>query len=123
MDKVLDANDLISLEHSLVENLINAYYVVGAFKDAARCLSNKIGFGIDFGGFTFWSDLDKYDKSLYKEKFDDIEIELGNESIILSYELLYHYFKIAGERYIEKNPQYEQEIEMYLDNMRNNIDE
>ncbi|KGR83945.1 hypothetical protein [Lysinibacillus odysseyi] len=113
MDKVLDANDLISLEHSLVENLINAYYFVGAFKDAARCLSNKIGFGIDFGGFTFWSDLDKYDKSLYKEKFDDIEIEFGNESIILS---------IAGERYIEKNPQYEQEIEMYLDNIRNNID-
>lgn len=122
MDKLLDSNDLISIEHSLVEDLINACYVVGSFKDATRCLSNRIGFGIDFGGFTFWSDLDEYDKTLYEEKFNGIEIELGNESIILSYKLLYHYFKIAGEKYIEKNPQYDQEIEMYLDNMRKNID-
>ncbi|WP_154661563.1 hypothetical protein [Bacillus ndiopicus] len=53
MDKLLDSDDLISMEHSQVEDLINVCYVTRTFKDATRYLSNKIGFEIDFDGFIF----------------------------------------------------------------------
>lgn len=33
MDKLLGSYDWISIEHLIMENLINAYYVVGSFKD------------------------------------------------------------------------------------------
>ncbi|WP_223556310.1 ribonuclease toxin immunity protein CdiI [Lysinibacillus sphaericus] len=122
MEKLLNSNELISIEHSPVKDLINACYVAGVFKDAVKYLSNKVGFGIDIGGFTFWSDLDEYDKTFYEDEFNGIEIELGTQSVILSYELLYYYLKIAGERYIEKNPQNEKEFELYFSNIKRNME-
>lgn len=122
MEKLLDSTDLISIEHSPVQDLINACYFLGSFKEAVKYLSTGIGFGIDLGGFTFWSDLDEYDKTFYEEEFNGIEIELGGESVILDYELLYYYLKVAAMKYIRKNPQYEQEFEMYFENMKKNLD-
>jgi len=122
VEKLLDTNDLINLEHSPVHDLINACYLMGSFKNAVKYLSSKVGFGIDMGGFTFWSDLDEYDKTFYEEEFTGIEIELGSESVILDYEIMYYYLKLAAMRYVRKNPQYEQEFERYFEDMRENLD-
>ena len=123
MEKLLDSADLISTEHLLVQDLINACYFSGAFKDTVKYLSTGIGFGIDLGRFTFWSDLDEYDKkTFYEQEFSGIEIELGSETEILEYQILYYYLKVAAMRYIRKYPQYEQEFEMYFENMKKNLD-
>ncbi|APB74858.1 MULTISPECIES: ribonuclease toxin immunity protein CdiI [Paenibacillus] len=121
MKNILNSEDLISIEHLPLEGLVNFCYLSNSFKDAMKYLSREVGFGTDFGGFTFWSDLDESDKSLYHEEFKGIEIEYGDDSIIIAYENLYYYFKLAAKRYIEKNPQDEQEIEKYLKEMRSNL--
>ncbi|GIO86786.1 hypothetical protein J25TS5_37180 [Paenibacillus faecis] len=59
--ELLDSSDLISLEHLPVQGLINFCYTIGVFKRSVERVSGGIGFGTDFGGFTFWSDLDGYD--------------------------------------------------------------
>jgi len=121
MKKLLESSDLISLEHLPVQDLINFCYTYGVFKRAVECSSTGIGFGTDFGGFTFWSDLDEYDKTFYEEEFIGIEIECGDNSVIIYYDILFHYLKLAVKRYIEQNPHDEQEVEKYLEDMKRNL--
>lgn len=103
MKNLLDSTDLVNIEHSPIHHLINACYHQGSFKKAVKYLSTKVGFGIDLGDFTFWNDLDEYDKALYEDEFNGIHIELGSESVILDYEIFYYYLELAAKRYIEKN--------------------
>ncbi|GIO84683.1 hypothetical protein J25TS5_16150 [Paenibacillus faecis] len=121
MEKLLDSEDLINKEHVLLQDLINACYFSGAFKETLKYLSDGIGFGIDLGRFTFWSDLDEHDKTFYEGEFKGIEIELGSESEIIDYEILYYYLTVAAKRCIQKSPQYREEFEKYLENMRINL--
>jgi len=53
VEKLLDTNDLINLEHSPVHDLINACYLMGSFKNAVKYLSTKVGFGIDMEDLLF----------------------------------------------------------------------
>ncbi|GEC90509.1 hypothetical protein BBR01nite_28400 [Brevibacillus brevis] len=73
------------------------------------------------GGFTFWSDLDGFDQSFYEEEFIGIEVEFGSETIIVAYEIVYDYFRIAAKRYVEKRPRDRKELELYLEEMRKNL--
>lgn len=122
MNKLLDATDLINNEHSPVHNLINVCYLLGSFTDAVKYLSTRVGFGIDMGGFSFWNDLDEYDKTLFEKEFNGVLVELGDESIILDYETLYYYLKIAADRFIQKNQGFEQDLNAYFENMEKIMD-
>lgn len=122
MSKILDSIDLITVQHLPIQNLLNALYSSKKLISALKYLSKHIGYGTDFGGFTFWSDLDEYDKThFYEQEFDGIEIEYMNQTINMSYEILYHYLKIVVERYIKENPQEQHEIEICLRNMKENL--
>ncbi|MEK4058435.1 MULTISPECIES: ribonuclease toxin immunity protein CdiI [Paenibacillus] len=118
MKNLLDSTDLVNIEHSPIHHLINACYHQGSFKKAVKYLSTKVGFGIDLGDFTFWNDLDEYDKALYEDEFNGIHIELGSESVILDYEIFYYYLELAAKRYIEKKQEDEQDFQEYFENMK-----
>lgn len=123
MNKILSSIDLISIEHLPIQNLLNSLYLSKSLITALKYLSKHIGYGTDCGGFTFWSDLDEYDKiHFYEQKFDGIEIEYMGDTVNVNYEILYHYIKIVERRYIEENPQVQQEIEICLKNMKENLD-
>jgi hypothetical protein len=122
MNKILGSIDLISVEHLPIQNLLNLLYSSKNLIIALKYLSKHIGYGTDLGGFTFWSDLDEYDKThFYEQEFDGIEIEYMDETINVNYEILYHYLKIVVERYIEENPQEQREIEICLKSMKENL--
>ena len=120
--EILDSIDLISVEHLPIQDLLNFLYSSKKLIIALKYLSKHIGYGTDFGGLTFWSDLDEYDKThFYEQEFEGIEIEYMDETINVNYEILYYYLKIVVERYIEENPQEQHEIEICLKNMKENL--
>lgn len=49
------------------------------FKEVIKYLSREINFGTKLDRFTFWSDLDKCNKSLYKEEVSGAEEAYGDE--------------------------------------------
>ncbi|NRS51046.1 ribonuclease toxin immunity protein CdiI [Brevibacillus sp. HB2.2] len=121
MEMLLHSDDLFQTKHVPVQDLVNVCYLIGSFKNAVKYISTGIGFGTDMGGFTFWSDLDGFDQSFYEEEFIGIEVEFGSETIIVTYEILYDYFRIAAKRYVEKRPHDRKELERYFEDMRKNL--
>ena len=75
------------------------------FVEAMEAVSKGIGFGVDFGGCSFWEDLDEYERT-YIPYFDGVLFGLhDDEETVLSFEEFYYYLKIACEKYCKNHPQ------------------
>lgn len=93
----LTEDDLIMSEHFPVIALINEACNSNPFEFISN-IANKIGGGYDYSSYSFWDDLDEYDKS-NTPKFDGLWV--GNESgeeIILSTSEVKKYLEVLYTR-------------------------
>jgi len=114
MYKILNENNTRNGEDSILINALNHYYNHGIFKKVIGYLSGKTGFSDSHVIFTFWGDLDDYDKTFYDVPFDGIEVDYLDD--IKKYNLhdVYHYVNLAAQRYIEMNPNDKDEVDGIL---------
>ncbi|MCM1523227.1 MAG: ribonuclease toxin immunity protein CdiI [Ruminococcus sp.] len=91
------------------------YSILDFFTGLCRCT----GWNGDFGGCCFWDELDEYDKA-HTEKFDGVLFELDNdENVVISFNELFHYMKIAAERYAKENNSFAEELNKILKQFEN----
>lgn len=78
MFELINANDLITPEHLPIKNLLESSLMSNCFKWVLENLSDGNGCGLDYsGGFTFWSDLDDYDKTFTKKSSQGLKWTIG----------------------------------------------
>lgn len=70
------------------------------------------------GGFTFWSDLDDYDKAFYEEEFTGVEVDYRDSQVVIDYETIYKYFQIAVSNYLKTSPNEKEGVYQLLSKMK-----
>lgn len=105
MIKLLDENiELLKKDHLIVKDMFNSYWITRDFTKVLYLLSEGIGYGGDQIGFTFWNDLDEYSKTFYNKEFNGVEIYYIDDELIIDYESLFYYIKIAVDNYLNVYP-------------------
>lgn len=118
----IEENDLLRDDHFPVKAMFNMVSDC-RFKRTVKALSNNSGFGENYGDCSFWGDLDDYDQA-NTEFFDGVEFWLHNdERVVISYEELLYYLKIACAGYCEDHPEDTAVINQYIEDYkkRNNL--
>ena len=118
----IEENDLLRDDHFPVKAMFNMVRD-NRFKSIVKSLSNNSGFGEEYGDCCFWGDLDDYDQA-NTEFFDGVEFWLHNdERVVISYEELLYYLKIACAGYCEDHPEDTAIISQYIEDYkkRNNL--
>ena len=113
----IEESDLLRDDHFPVKAMFN---MVGdyRFKRIVKSLSNNSGFGEEYGVCCFWGDLDDYEKA-NTEFFDGVEFWLHNdERVVISYEELLYYLKIACAGYCEDHPEDAAIILQYIEDYK-----
>ncbi|MDM5154734.1 ribonuclease toxin immunity protein CdiI [Bacillus sp. DX1.1] len=119
MFELINANDLITPEHLPIKNLLESSLMSNCFKWVLENLSDGNGCGLDYsGGFTFWSDLDDYDKTFYEEEFTGVEVDYRDSQVVIDYETIYKYFQIAVSNYLKTSPNEKEEFYQLLSKMK-----
>ena len=118
----IEEMDLLRDDHFPVKAMFNMVRD-NRFKSIVKSLSNNSGFGEEYGDCCFWGDLDDYDQA-NTEFFDGVEFWLHNdERVVISYEELLYYLKIACAGYCEDHPEDTAVINQYIEDYkkRNNL--
>lgn len=118
----IEEMDLLRDDHFPVKAMFNMVRD-NRFKSIVKSLSNNSGFGEEYGDCCFWADLDDYDQA-NTEFFDGVEFWLHNdERVVISYEELLYYLKIACAGYCEDHPEDTAVINQYIEDYkkRNNL--
>ena len=118
----IEEMDLLRDDHFPVKAMFNMVRD-NRFKSIVKSLSNNSGFGEEYGDCCFWADLDDYDQA-NTEFFDGVEFWLHNdERVVISYEELLYYLKIACAGYCEDHPEDAAVINQYIEDYkkRNNL--
>ncbi|PDY46802.1 ribonuclease toxin immunity protein CdiI [Bacillus pseudomycoides] len=119
MIELINANNLIITEHLPIKNLLESSLMSNCFKWVLENLSDGNGCELDyFGGFTFWSDLDDYDKTFYEEEFTGVEVDYRDSQVVIDYETIYKYFQIAVSNYLKTYPNEKEEFYQLLSKMK-----
>ena len=64
------------------------YNLSKLFKEVMKYLSREINFETKFDRFTFWSDLDECNKSLYQEEFSGVKEAYGDEKHVFELKII-----------------------------------
>lgn len=105
----IEENELLDANHYPVKVLFDMV-TDNRFKEVILGLSNKRGFGENYGACNFWNNLDEYDK-INTEKYEGIEFGLNNgDEIIITYEELFYYLKIICKKYCDAYPNEQRDI-------------
>ncbi|PED07412.1 ribonuclease toxin immunity protein CdiI [Bacillus pseudomycoides] len=119
MIELINANNLIITEHLPIKNLLESSLMSNCFKWVLENLSDGNGCELDYsGGFTFWSDLDDYDKTFYEEEFTGVEVDYRDSQVVIDYETIYKYFQIAVSNYLKTYPNEKEEFYQLLSKMK-----
>lgn len=110
---ILDA-ELKDKTHTTIQKALSHFYNTNDFKKVLHYLSKKTGYGDSHVGFTFWSDLDDYNRTFFDEKFDGIGVDYIDDRMIIDYESFYYYLDVACRRYLTFHPEDQGEIEDLL---------
>lgn len=115
---ILNEDDLITGSHWPVITVFGFYGGEGTkamnFVNIIENLGKGVGYGYNDAGCTFWDELDEFDKAQEKEPFD-VYCYVLDESCTLSYAELFHYMRIAGDRYVKRFPDSLSRIHTALD--------
>lgn len=110
----IEESDLLRDDHFPVKAMFNMVRD-NRFKSIVKSLSNNSGFGEEYGDCCFWGDLDDYDQA-NTEFFDGVEFWLHNdERVVIGYEELLYYLKIACAGYCEDHPEDSEIINQYIE--------
>ena len=113
----IEEMDLLRDDHFPVKAMFNMVRD-NRFKSIVKSLSNNSGFGEEYGDCCFWGDLDDYDQA-NTEFFDGVEFWLHNdERVVISYEELLYYLKIACAGYCEDHPEDTAVINQYIEDYK-----
>ena len=109
--------ELLSANHYPVKAMFDMV-ADSRFKRVVQLLSNNIGFGEEYGDCCFWGDLDEYDQA-NTEFFDGVEFGIEDEErVVISYEELLYYLKIACAGYCEDHPEDTPIILQYIEDYK-----
>ena len=88
------------------------------FVRSLEAVSKGIGFGVEYGGCSFWEDLDEYERT-YIPYFDGVLFGLhDDEETVLSFEEFYYYLKIVCEEYCDEYPEERAKVMELLETYR-----
>ena len=120
MDWIKDS-DLLMESHFPVADVFfdaGSYAASYGFLKFLKCLSEHVGWAGNFGGCSFWEDLDEYDREQI-DYFDGVLFSTGNgDEIVISYSELYYYMKLACERYLQVRPNDAEKVNGILEAFR-----
>ncbi len=104
-ERLLTDDDLLDETHYFVIWILNGGSNSFNFICMLENFINEIGFGVNVGVCTFYSELDDYDK-LDTDEYIGLEffVYASHAEIIISYEELYHYLCLMSKKYIERYP-------------------
>jgi len=121
MKEIISYKDVDCEKYKIIIGAFNSFYNQNLLIEALSIISNGTGYGDDYTRFTFWNDLDPYDKTFYSEKFEGVEVEYIYDTIVIDYESFYKYTKTAMVNFLEKFPKEKDHVEEILKNMKKNF--
>lgn len=79
--------------YEVLKNICSHYCSSKEIKEVIYYLIDGVGYGSEYTGFTFWSDLDEYDKSFYDTPFRGLELNYLDDTVVVDFHTLYYYIE------------------------------